>query len=165
MLHPSSIITVLLCASFLTACTEPDGSPGRGLMNGGALNKQEAGVALGVVSGSVLGSMIGSGTGQVAAIIGGGLLGGVLGGSVGSSMDNADRAAYDRATQRSMETGSYGTWKNGANRGSIQPRKYYRNDDGMLCREYTQTIYIGKEKHKGRGTACKQADGTWVIVE
>jgi len=133
-------------------------------MNGGALSKQEAGVALGLVGGGLLGSAIGSGSGQVAAIIGGGLLGSMLGGSVGSSMDNADRAAYDRATQRAMDSGCYSTWKNGDARGSIQPKKYYRNDDGMLCREYSQTIYIGKEKHKGYGTACKQADGSWQIV-
>jgi len=108
----SKLIAVLLTASMLTACTEPDGSPGRGVENGGALSNQDVGVAVGAVGGGVAGAFIGAGWVQVAAIAGGALLGGALGGVIGHSMDKADRIAYDRASQHAMETGETETWKN-----------------------------------------------------
>lgn len=162
----SKIIAACAAAALLTtACTEPDGSPGKGVMNGGALNKQEAGVALGVVSGGVLGSMVGSGSGQVLAVVAGGLLGGMLGGSLGQSLDDADKAAYDRASQRAMQNGSVQSWKNAesGNSGTIRPQKRYVNDAGLYCREYSQTIVVDGQTDKGRGTACRGADGAWRL--
>lgn len=159
----SKAIALLLTASMLTACTEPNGAPGRGIENGGALSKEDVGVGVGVVSGGLIGSAFGSGAGQVAAVIGGALLGGILGDAVGKSLDNADRAAYDRASQHAMDTGTTEHWSNGDNHGTVIPKHEYTNDAGQLCRQYTQTIYIGSEKHTGHGTACKQPDGTWQI--
>ena len=161
------LIAVALTASLLSACTESDGSPGRGVMNGGALNKTDVGTAAGAIGGGVLGSTIGGGAGQVAATIGGALLGGYLGNSIGSSLDNADRVSHERASQRAMDTGYRQAWRNdhSGNYGSIQPKKRYRNDDGQYCREYTQTIYVDGKKNSGYGTACRQDDGTWYIVE
>jgi surface antigen len=80
-------------------------------------------------------------------------------------MDNADRAAYDRASQRAMESGRAQSWKNtdSGNHGTITPKPSYTNSEGQPCRKYTQTIYINGEKHRGYGTACRQADGTWHI--
>lgn len=162
----SKILAVALAATMLTtACTEPDGSPGRGIMNGGALNKQEAGVALGVVGGGILGSTIGGGSGQVLATVAGGLLGGLLGGSIGQSLDDADRAAYDRAAARAMNNGSAQSWKTDNASGTIRPKKRYVNDDGLYCREYTQTIVVDGKTDRGHGTACRGADGAWRLDE
>ncbi len=161
------LTAALLTASLLSACTEPNGAPGKGIENGGALSKTDVGVAAGVVTGGLLGSAVGNGAGQVAAVIGGGLLGGMLGGAIGNSMDNADRAAYDRASQRSMQTGSTQSWKNTktGHHGTITPKAKYKDDAGMYCRDYTQTIYVGGKKQKGHGTACRDADGTWSVDE
>jgi len=163
----SKYIAVLLAASMLVSCTEPDGSPGRGIENGGALSKKDVGTAVGVVGGGLIGSAFGAGAGQVAAVIGGGLLGGILGNSVGQSMDNADRAAYDRASQRAMETGQTRGWRNNdtGNYGIVKPYKNYTNYEGQYCRKYKQRIYIDGEKHTGHGTACREDDGTWKIVQ
>lgn len=163
----SKFIALLLSASLLTACTEPNGAPGRGIENGGALSKTDVGVAAGVVTGGVLGSAIGGGTGQVLAVVGGGLLGGWLGGAIGQSLDNADRAAYDRASQQAMESGGTRTWSNPNTKhhGSITPHKRYKNDEGQYCREYTQNIYIDGKKQQAHGTACRQSDGTWKVAE
>jgi len=163
----SRLIAIALAATTLAACTEPNGEPGRGIENGGALNKENVGTAVGVVGGGLVGSAIGAGTGQIVAIIGGGLLGGVLGNRVGKSMDNADRAAYNRASQQAMNTGQVRSWKNpdSSNYGTITPHRAYRNDEGQECRRYTQTIYINGTKHQGHGTACREDDGTWKIVE
>jgi len=164
---PQKLIVIALTASLLAGCTEPDGSPGRGIMNGGALSKSDVGTAAGVIGGGVIGSTIGSGAGQVAATIGGALLGGMLGNSIGSSLDRADMDSYDRASQRAMETGRTQSWRNSSsgNRGSIHPRKRYRNDEGQYCREYSQTIYVDGKSHTGHGTACRESDGSWQIIE
>lgn len=163
----SKIIACAAVLAMMTACSEPDGSPGRGVMQGGALNKRDVGTAAGVVGGAVLGSTIGGGSGRAVAMIAGGLLGGALGNSIGGSLDNADQASYDRASQRAMESGSTQTWRNSesGNYGTIRPNKRYRNADGQYCREYTQSIIIDGRSHKGHGTACREADGTWEIVE
>lgn len=162
MKHNTRIVLVLT-ASLLTACTEPNGAPGRGIENRGALSKTDVGTAVGVVGGGLIGSTIGGGAGKVVAVLGGGLLGGILGNQIGQSLDNADRAAYDRASQQAMETGHTQSWNHDNHHGSIHPHKRYVNSDGQYCREYTQTIYVDGKKHQGHGTACRQADGTWAI--
>ena len=161
----SKPVAIMLSAIMLVSCTEPNGAPGRGFEHGGALNKEDVGTAVGVVGGGIIGSTIGGGAGRTIAIIGGGLLGGILGNSVGKSLDRADMASYEQASQNAMETGHTRTWKNGDNHGKIVPYKRYTNDEGQYCREYTQTIYVGDERHQGHGTACRESDGTWRIVE
>lgn len=161
------LTAVVIAATMLTACTEPNGAPGKGIMNGGALNKSDVGTGVGVVGGALLGSAVGGGAGQVVAIIGGGLLGGYLGHLIGHNMDEQDMANYNAASQRAMEKGTSTSWKNSdtGHHGTITPQKRYTNDEGQYCREYTQSIYIEGKKHTGHGTACRQDDGTWKIVE
>ncbi len=166
----SKFVAVLLIASLLTACTQPDGLPNSGVMSGGGFNKSDIGTAAGAIGGGVIGSTIGGGTGRTAAIIGGTLLGGMLGNSVGRSLDNADMAAYNNTTQRAMENGRSGQvlpWKNSrsGNYGSITPSTYYQDDSGQYCREYSQRITVGGKTQQGYGTACRQPDGTWNIIE
>ncbi len=165
-MQSSRLIAAALSVSMLAACTEPNGAPGRGIENGGALSKQDVGVAAGVVGGGILGSAIGGGAGRTIAIIGGGLLGGLLGSSIGKSLDDADRAAYDRASQHAMESGQVSTWRNPdtGHHGTIRPSRRYTNDEGRYCREYSQTIYVDGKKRTGHGTACRQSDGSWRIA-
>jgi len=163
----SRIIAVLLTATMLTACTEPNGEPGRGIEHGGALSKTDVGVAIGVIGGGVIGGFIGAGAGQVAAVIGGALIGGVLGGEVGHHLDNRDRAAYDRASQNAMDSGQTASWNNEetGHHGTVHPHKHYRDAQGRYCRNYTQTIYVDGKSHEGHGKACREKDGSWKIVE
>jgi len=163
----SKLLAIALSVTMLGACTEPNGAPGNGIMNGGAPDKQDVGTAIGVVGGALIGSAIGGGIGQGLAIVAGGLLGGVLGNAIGESMDNADRAAYNRASQRAMESGQTRSWRNSdsGNYGTITPHRRYVNDEGQYCRKYTQTIYIDGEKHTGHGIACRQDDGSWQVSE
>jgi len=161
----SKWIAIMVTATMLTACTEPNGAPGRGIENGGALSKTDVGTAVGAIGGGVIGSTIGGGAGKVAAVIGGTLLGGILGNAVGRSLDNADMASYEQASQNAMETGHTRKWRNGDNSGTIVPHKRYTDDEGRYCREYSQTIYVGNERHTGYGTACRRDDGTWRIAD
>src|SRR5579872_6011007 len=99
----SKFITIVLTASMLSACTQPNGAPNSGILNGGGLNKTDVGTAAGVVGGGVLGSLVGKGNGKIAGAIIGAGLGGLIGHSIGSSLDNADQAAYAAKTQQALE--------------------------------------------------------------
>ena len=39
------------------------------------------------------------------------------------------------------------------------------SNSGTPCREFTQTIYVGGKAVQGYGTACRQADGSWKIIQ
>lgn len=163
----SRLLAVALTASMLAGCTEPDGSPAKGVMQGGSPSKSDIGTAAGAIGGGIIGYQFGGGAGQALATVGGALLGGILGNTIGSSLDNADRSAYNSVSQHAMETGRAESWKNAdsGNYGSIQPQKSYLNDAGQYCREYTQTIYVDGKRHTGHGVACRADDGVWRIIE
>lgn len=48
--------------------------------------------------------------------------------------------------------------------GGVVPIKTFYNDQGLPCREFTQTIIIADKEEQGYGTACRQPDGSWQIV-
>lgn len=166
----SKVLAIALTATMLTACTQPNGAPNGGILNGGGFNKQDIGTGIGAIGGGVLGSTMGKGAGKTAATLGGALLGGILGNQVGKSLDNADLAAYNATSQKALETAQPGQalpWKNpqSGNSGTVTPSNYYQNANGQYCREYNQTINVGGKTQSGYGTACRQADGSWKIVE
>jgi len=166
----SNIIAVVAASALLAACQPAGQRPGTGVMSGGSINKQDVGTVAGAIGGGVIGSTIGGGTGKTAATIGGALLGGMIGSNIGASLDNADRAAADQAAQRALNNSQNGQslpWKNpqSGNYGTITPSNYYQNDAGQYCREYNQTIVVGGQKQQGHGTACRQPDGSWQIVQ
>lgn len=163
-LAPACLV-IALTVSTLAGCT--NGAADSGIMSGGAPDKSDIGTAAGAIGGGILGYQFGGGAGQALATVGGALLGGVLGNSIGSSLDKADMNYYDRASQHAMESGSRESWRNpeSGNYGTIYPSGRYRNDEGRYCREYTQTIYVDGEKHSGHGTACREPDGSWRIME
>src|SRR5271154_1016147 len=100
----SKFITVVLTATMLTACTQSNGAPNSGIMNGGGLNKQDIGTGAGVIGGGVLGSLVGKGNGKIVGAILGAGLGGLVGNQIGKSLDNGDQAAYAQKTQQALET-------------------------------------------------------------
>lgn len=161
-------IAVCTALAALSACTQPNGAPNTGILNGGGFNKQDVGTLGGAAAGGLLGNQIGGGAGRAVATVGGVLLGGLIGNQIGKSLDNADQAAYNQKTQAALENNQPGEsmpWqgKNGAT-GSVTPGAITQNSSGQYCREFTQTINVGGQNTKGYGTACRQPDGTWQIV-
>lgn len=168
-MQKSKIIAFLAAVSLLSACAQ-GGRPGSGIMSGGEINKQDVGTIAGAIGGGVIGHNIGKGSGQTVATIAGTLLGAGIGNSIGASLDRADLAAYNSASQRAMENSPSGQalpWKNpeSGNYGTVTPYEPYKTASGQYCREYNQTIVIGGKKQSGHGTACREPDGTWRIVE
>jgi surface antigen len=163
-------LALTVVAAMLAGCTQPGGRPNQGVMQGGGPNKQDIGTIAGAIGGGVLGAQIGGGSGRTAAIIGGTLLGAALGNSVGQSLDRADMQYYNQTSQSALESGQPGQafpWQNpqSGNSGVIVPSNYYQASNGQYCREYTQKISVGGKTQEGYGTACRQPDGSWKIVE
>ena len=132
--------------------------------------KQTGGTLLGAVGGAIAGAQFGRGEGRLAAVAAGTLLGALVGSEVGKSLDRADRVAMERTTQTSLEsqpTGTPSTWTNpdSGNSGTVTPVRTYQTTGGAYCREYQQTVTIGGQTEEAFGTACRQPDGSWKIVE
>lgn len=131
--------------------------------------KQNTGTLLGAGAGALLGSAIASHDDQGIGIVMGAAVGAMLGSGIGKSLDDADRAAMQKAQYSAFERNPSGTssyWSNpdSGNSGYVTPRPAVRNDEGQYCREFTQEIIVGGKKQTGYGKACRQPDGTWKIV-
>ncbi len=131
--------------------------------------KQTLGTLLGAVGGAVAGGQIGGGRGNLVAVAAGTLLGAYLGGEVGKSLDKADRLAIKQTTQQTLEatpSGNTVSWKNpdSGHSGTVTPQSSYKNASGQYCREYEQAITVGGKTETAYGTACRQPDGSWQIV-
>jgi surface antigen len=126
--------------------------------------------AIGGATGAAAGGLIGHAAGGGAAgIVGGVLLGGLLGGAIGNALDQRDQELALQAAQNSFEnsrTGTQSTWRNpdSGNSGSITPTRTYESSSGRYCREYQQTVTVGGETQDAYGTACRQPDGSWQVV-
>ncbi len=131
--------------------------------------KQTLGTLIGAGLGGLAGSQIGSGTGQLAAVGAGVLLGGLLGSELGKSLDKADKLYAERAAQQSLERAPVGTtssWSNpdSGNSGTFTPTRTYTASQGLPCREYQTTVTIEGRTQQAYGTACREPDGSWKIV-
>ncbi len=131
--------------------------------------KQTVGAVLGGVAGGLLGAQVGSGKGKLAATAVGTLLGAVIGSEVGKSLDKADRLYEQQTAQTALETNRLGqtsSWRNPdtGHGGSITPTRTYQTAQGGNCREYQQTVTIGGWTETAYGRACRDADGTWRLM-
>jgi surface antigen len=121
----------------------------------------------GAAAGGLFGAAVG---GDTVGIIAGTLIGGLVGGAIGDRLDAADRREAREATQYSLERFRSGTttaWQNpdSGNSGTVTPTRTYQAANGQYCREFQQTITVDGEEQKGFGTACRQSDGSWKIVQ
>src|ERR1700691_3161820 len=95
------------------------------------------------------------------AIPTGAALGGVLGGSVGSSLTDDDRQAAWQAQVGALDSGQKRSWRGTKGVvGFVQPGG--ATSDGSAS--YSQAIYVAGRPNRGRGVACKQADGSWKMT-
>lgn len=127
-------------------------------------DKQQTGAVVGGVLGGVLGSQVGEGKGKTAAIIAGTLVGAVIGGEVGKYMDQTDQLKAQQALENN-KTNQVASWHN-PDTGrdvSVTPTRTYKSA-GQDCREYTTAVTIDGKKQTAYGTACRQPDGTWQVV-
>jgi surface antigen len=137
--------------------------------------KQTAGGLTGAALGGLLGAQFGSsgrhghGDTRLATTAIGVLVGGLIGSEIGRSMDKVDRMKANQAVVQahSAPLGTNITWNNPNNghHGSITPTRDGTSQNGDYCREFHQTVTIGGKTQDAYGTACRQPDGTWHIVQ
>ncbi|WP_305044076.1 RT0821/Lpp0805 family surface protein [Geoalkalibacter sp.] len=131
--------------------------------------KETGGTLIGAAGGGLLGAQVGKGRGQLIAVAVGTLAGALIGQEVGRSLDRADQMWMERNAQQALEynrSQQASTWHNpdSGNSGSFTPIRTYQTAQGQNCREYVQTVNIGGQPQQAYGTACRQPDGTWLIV-
>lgn len=160
-----AVASAILMCSLLAACQAPGEGAGPGQFGA---NKTTGGTVLGAVGGAVAGQAIGGGRGRIIATAAGTLLGAYIGHEIGASLDRADLAYAQQAEQRahSAPIGQTITWNNpqSGNSGSYVATRDGTNSSGQFCREYQSTVVVGGRSEVAYGTACRQPDGSWRIV-
>ncbi len=56
-------------------------------------------------------------------------------------------------------------WNDGTASGSVTPLRDGETDDGRTCREFQQEITVDGKRQRAYGTACREPDGSWQMVE
>ena len=120
------------------------------------------GGALGGVAGGVLGSQVGRGSGRTAATIGGALIGVLVGGAIGQSMDRIDHACVGQVLEYAPDREPI-VWRGEGSQYEVVPTRSWQTA-GRYCREYQTRATIGGRIETVYGTACRQPDGDWQIV-
>ncbi len=134
------------------------------LILSGCASQQQKGTIIGGVTGALIGSLIGDGSGQNIAIAAGAIAGSFIGSSIGQRFDEQDqsRIAY------SMERNQRSSWTNSTtgHRYTVVPSSSRApSSSNQQCREFTVDTEIGNQTETVYGTACRQDDGSWKIID
>ena len=83
-----------------------------------------------------------------------------------NELNESQQRAHEQAMIEATEApvGESIRWDVGGNSGSVTPVRDGQSADGRECREFQQTVEIGNRQQEAYGTACRQADGSWQVV-
>ena len=157
-MYISRLAFLLAFVSLISACTDAQNAP-----------KLTIGTLLGAGAGALLGSNIGGGKGKLAAVAIGALGGAYLGSEIGKSLDYVDRLKAGEAEQAALEKNRAGVatkWHNPdtGNSGKVTPKPAVQLASGEFCREYEHEIVVDGRSEIAKGTACRQANGKWRVI-
>ena len=129
------------------------------------MTKEQSGGLVGAVAGGILGSTIGDGRGQVIATFTGAVLGALVGSAVGRDLDRYDELQAQHVLEHNR-SGESTVWTNpdAGHEVSVMPTRTYQAESGQYCREYQTTVTVGGKTEQAYGTACRQPDGSWKLV-
>ena len=123
----------------------------------------------GAALGGFLGSQIGSGTGQLAFTGRGVLVGGFAGNQIAKALTCEDQQAMNQANQQAQTApvGQQINWNNpdSGNSGTVTAVRDGTASNGQYCREFQQTVTVNGKTEEGTGVACRQADGSWKVID
>ena len=91
-------------------------------------------------------------------------------GNRNTKLNERDQQAMSQSWHKALEftrSGQTIEWrsKESGHYGSITPIEVFKSSDGRYCRKFTQTIFTGGEPQKTSGSACRQANGQWKLVD
>jgi surface antigen len=150
------LIAVALIGASVAACSADSGP------------KEAGGTVGGAAAGAIIGSVLAGSGNRVAGTVIGAAVGGFLGNRIGAALDDEDKRRAYAAQMQALETGPSGApvaWRNpdSGRYGNVVPGPAYQAN-GATCRSYSQTIYIDGNPQAARGTACRNPDGSWTVV-
>jgi surface antigen len=92
--------------------------------------------------------------------------GGLVGGRIGAGLSDSEKRSGLEAEYKALEytaSGQKVTWKSASSNdyGEVMAAQPYRVGS-QDCRQYTHTVYTGAAGATARGTACRNADGSWT---
>ena len=95
--------------------------------------------------------------------------GGLVGGPLGTKLEPADKLLALNAEYKALEYGAGGAsteWisAKGSIGGKVLAGQPYRVGS-QDCRQYNHTITSAGVDQSARGTACRNSDGTWSLLE
>lgn len=104
--------------------------------------------------------------GAVASTIIAQMDGGLIGGAIGSDLSDGDRRVALEAEYRALEytpAGQAVKWQGSSSghTGEVVAAQPYRVGS-QDCRQYTQSVSLAGQSQSARGTACRNADGSWT---
>ncbi len=120
---------------------------------------QQQGAVAGAAAGGLLGHELGGG-----AL--GTLLGAVAGGALGYNIGNRLGPQDRQQTAFALEKNRQVSWKN-PDTGydyTVDPTNTYTRN-GQTCRDFTMRMRVESGYQNMHGTACRQPDGNWQIVQ
>ena len=141
------------------------GAAATGYIAGNRCKREALGAVLGGVVGGVAGSELGRGQHREVATIAGALIGVLVGKSIGRSLDRADQYCTGQTLEYAPDRQAV-EWRDPDSqaRYRVVPTGTYEARDGRYCREYTSQASIGGQQQQTYGTACRQPDGSWEVV-
>lgn len=129
------------------------------------MRKEDTGALAGAAVGGAVGHNFGSGSGKALATFAGAVLGAFAGSNIGRRLDVYDEQQAQRALEYNR-TGDSTSWVNpdSGKQVTFVPTETYQRDSGQYCREYQTQVEVGGRVEEAYGTACRQPDGSWQIV-
>lgn len=131
------------------------------------VKNDEVNKVTGPVGGSVTGSEV-LGEDHDLAVLGH-LLSRVNGDNIADALNDEDLTLMTALALSVLDHGAddhADTWRNRHSRhhGSFVAMTTWSTSDRIMCRRFTNTIYIDQSESRSNGTACRQRDGTWAIM-
>jgi len=141
------------------------GAAGAGYIAANRCKREALGAVLGGVVGGVAGAELGKREHREAATIAGALIGVLVGQSIGRSLDRVDQYCTGQTLEYADDRQTV-EWRDpdAEARYRVTPTSTYEARDGRYCREYTSQATIGGQQRQTYGTACRQPDGAWEVV-
>lgn len=95
--------------------------------------------------------------------------GGLIGGKLGETLDRAARTAGYEAEYKALEYSTGGelvawTGKSGSVSGKVVAAQPYRVGS-QDCRQYSHELTVSSTVTNARGSACRNNDGSWTLLE
>jgi surface antigen len=127
------------------------------------------GAQTGALGGAAFGGIIAALAGANPAWIAGSvILGGVTGGLIGDYLGKDDAQQHAENNLRALDTlgtGQTASWSDqqSGNYGSTTVNSVYRQDDGTVCKTFTESVHTSQKSVSQQSTACKAPGGSWQV--